>query len=173
MEAIIFAVVTTTSILATMYLFGMSQIGFLKKNWVQYRCNPIYMPMAGLVGQDVVKNFTQCTMKGFHDYTGFVMDPVMAEVSVITDSVSEIAVGMDEMRSMMGSVRGGFLGILGTVFGKIQNVMSQTQYIVIRMRTLMARIVGVLMSFIYVFYGGMETGSSVMNGPIGKTVEML
>jgi len=29
------------------------------------------------------------------------------------------------------------------------------------------------MSFVYVFYGGMETGSSVMNGPIGKTVEML
>jgi hypothetical protein len=173
MEAIIFAVVTTTSILATLYLFGMSQIGFLKKNWVQYRCNPIYMPMAGMVGQDVVANFTQCTMKGFQDYTGFVMDPVMAEVSVITDSVTEIADGMDEMRSMMGSVRGGFLGILGTVFGKIQNVMSQTQYIVIRMRTLMARIVGVLMSFVYVFYGGMETGSSVMNGPIGKTVQML
>jgi hypothetical protein len=37
----------------------------------------------------------------------------------------------------------------------------------------MARIVGVLMSFVYVFYGGMETGASVMNGPIGKTVEML
>lgn len=173
MDAIIFAVVTTTSILATLYLFGMSQVGFLKKNWVQYRCNPIYMPMAGMVGQDIVTNFTQCTMKSFQDYTGFIMDPVMAEVSVITDSVSEIADGMDEMRGMMGTVRGGFLGILGTVFGKIQNVMSQTQYIVIRMRTLMARIVGVLMSFVYVFYGGMETGSAVMNGPIGKTVQML
>jgi hypothetical protein len=101
------------------------------------------------------------------------MDPVMAELSVVTDGVSEIADGMDEMRTTMSSVRGGFLGILGTVFGKIQNLMSQTQYTIIRMRTLMARIIGVLMSFVYIFYGGMETGSSVMNGPIGKTVQML
>jgi hypothetical protein len=173
MEAIIFAVVTTGSIIAASYLFAMSQLSFLKKNWVQYRCNPIYMPMASLVGQDVVTNFTQCTIKGFHDYLGFIMDPVMAELSVVTDGVSEIADGMDEMRTTMSSVRGGFLGILGTVFGKIQNLMSQTQYTIIRMRTLMARIIGVLMSFVYIFYGGMETGSSVMNGPIGKTVQML
>jgi hypothetical protein len=173
MEYLIFAAATIVAIGASLYMFALSRVDFLKRNWVKYRCNPIYMPMAGMVGQDIVTNFTQCTMKSFHDYAGFVMDPVMAEVSVITDSVSEIADGMDEMRGMMGSVRGGFLGILGTVFGKIQNVMSQTQYIIIRMRTLMARIVGVLMSFIYVFYGGMETGASVMNGPIGKTVEML
>jgi hypothetical protein len=173
MQSIIFAVVTIGSIIATLYLFAMSQLSFLKKNWVQYRCNPIYMPMASLVGQDIVTNFTQCTVKGFQDYLGFVMDPLMAEFSVVTDSVTTIADGMDDMRTTMSSVRGGFIGILGTVFGKIQNVMSQTQYIVIRMRTLMARIVGVLMSFVYVFYGGMETGASVMNGPIGKTVQML
>lgn len=173
MEAAIFTVVTATSILATLYLFGMSQIDFLKKNWVQYRCNPIYMPMAGMVGANTIDNFYKCTAKGFHDYAGFVMDPVMSEVSVITDSITEISDNMGDMRSMMGDMRGGFLGIVGTVFGKIQNLMSQTQYIIIRMRTLMARIIGVMMSFVYVFYGGIETGSAVMNGPIGKTVEML
>jgi hypothetical protein len=112
-------------------------------------------------------------MKGFNDYAGFVMDPVMAEFSVVNDTLEEIGGAMHSMRSMFSGVRGGFLGIVGTVFGKIQNLMSQTQYIIIRMRTLMARIIGVMMSFVYVFYGGIETGSAVMNGPIGKTVEML
>jgi hypothetical protein len=173
MEVIIFSVVTIGSIIAALYLFGLSRLDFLKKNWVQYRCDPLYMPMAGFIGEDVVKNFTQCTMKGFNDYLGFVMDPVMYEIGIVTDGVSEIADSMNAMRGTMASVRGGFIGIIGTVYGKIQNTMSQTQYIVIRMRTLMARIVGVLMSFVYVFYGGMESGTSVMNGPIGKTVQML
>jgi len=170
---LIFAAVTLVAVIAHLYLLGSSQIDFLKKNWAEYRCNPMYMPLAGFAGQDVVKNFTQCTLKGFQDYAGFVMDPIMADLGTVTDSIEEIGDSMDSMRGMFADVRTGFTGILGTVFGKIHNVMSETQYIVIRMRTLMMRIMGVLMSFVYIFYGGMQTGQAVIDGPIGKTVKML
>jgi len=173
MDVLIVALATTVAILTSFYLFGLSQVKFLKKNWVQYRCNPIYMPMAGLVGDNIVSNFTKCTMKGFQDYAGYMMDPIMSEFGVVNETLSEIGGAMNSMRQMTSSVRGGFLGILGTVFGKIQNLVSQFQYIIIRMRTLLSRIVGVMLSFIYVFYTGMETGGSVMAGPIGQTVSFL
>jgi hypothetical protein len=51
--------------------------------------------------------------------------------------------------------------------------MSQTQYIVIRMRTLMSRIVAIMFSFVYIFYGGMQSGQSLVNGPVGKTMNFL
>ena len=57
MDAIIFATTTTVAICASLYLFALSRVDFLKRNWVKYRCNPIYMPVAGLVGQDVFTNF--------------------------------------------------------------------------------------------------------------------
>lgn len=173
MDLVIFIITTAVAVLTSLYLFGQSQVTWLKKNWVQYRCNPMYMPFAGLVGDSVVTNFTKCTMKGFHDYAGYMMDPIMGEFAVVNETVTEIGGAMSSMRSMMSGVRGGFLGILGTVFGKIQNLVSQFQYIIIRMRTLLSRIVGVMLSFIYVFYTGMDTGESVMNGPIGKTVSFL
>lgn len=170
---IIVLVATTVAIISSLYLFGLSQVDYLKKNWVEFRCNPIYMPMAGMVGDDVVSNFTKCTMKGFNDYAGFVMDPIMSEFSTVNDTIGEIGSTMQSMRSMMSGVRGGFLGIVGSVFGKIQNVMSQTQYIVIRMRTLMSRIVAIMFSFVYIFYGGMQSGQSLVNGPVGKTMNFL
>ena len=173
MDVLIVALATTVAILTSFYLFGISQVKFLKKNWVQYRCNPIYMPMAGFVGDNVFTNFTKCTMKGFQDYAGFMMDPIMGEFAVVNETLTEIGGAMNSMRQMTSSVRGGFLGIIGTVFGKIQNLVSQFQYIIIRMRTLLGRIVGVMLSFIYVFYTGMETGDSVMAGPIGQTVSFL
>jgi hypothetical protein len=74
---------------------------------------------------------------------------------------------------MMASTRGGFMGIIGSVFGKIQNTMSSIQYIIIRMRTLMSRIMGVMMSFMLIFYTGMQTGESVVNGPIIKVFSAL
>lgn len=167
------AVTTVVAVLTSVYLFALSRVQFLKKNWVEYRCNPLYMPMAGMVGDSVITNFTKCTMKGFQDYAGFVMDPLMGEFAVVNETLDEVGGAMNSMRSMMSGVRGGFLGIIGSVFGKIQNLMSQFQYIIIRMRTLLSRIVGVMLSFIYVFYTGMDTGESVMNGPIGETVSFL
>jgi len=38
---------------------------------------------------------------------------------------------------------------------------------------LMARVVGIMMSFIYIFYTGEKTGESVANGPIGQTISFL
>ena len=169
----IVALTTVVALGVTAYLFASSQVEHLKKNWPQYRCNPIYMPVAGLVGDSVVSNFTKCTMKGFHDYAGYMMDPIMGEFAIVNETIGEVGGALKDMRSMMSSTRSGFLGIVGSVFGKIQNTMSSIQYIIIRMRTLMSRIVGVMMSFMMIFYGGMETGQSVLNGPIYKVVSAL
>ncbi len=173
METAIFVVTTVVAVVASSYLFALSQLDHIKKNWVKYRCNPVYMPIAGMVGDDIFSNFTRCTMKGFHDYAGFMMDPLLQEFDTVTDSLGEIGGAMNDMRTMMASTRGGFMGIIGSVFGKLQNTMSSIQYIIIRMRTLMSRIVGVMMSFMLIFYTGMETGNSVMNGPIMKVFSAL
>ena len=173
MDIIIFAIATIVAIGASLYLYAGSQVASLKKNWAQYRCNPIYMPFAGMVGDDIMSNFTKCTMTGFQTYTGFIMDPILAEFGVVNSTLEEVSATMGSMRSMMSGVRGGFLGIIGSVFGKIQNVMSQTQYTIIRMRTLMSRIVGIMYSFVYIFYGGMQSGESLANGPVGRTMSVL
>lgn len=173
MESIIFATATVVAVGASLYLFALSRVDFLKRNWVEYRCNPIYMPIAGLVGQDVFQNFMKCTMKSFEDYAGFIMDPIMLEFDTVGSTVGEIGTAMNDMRGMVSSMRGGFMGLVGGVFGKIQNLMSSIQYTIIRMRTLLSRIMGIMMSFMYVFYTGMETGQSVMNGPIMGVVRAL
>ena len=173
MDLIIFVIITLVAFFAATYAFALTQVDHIKKNWVQYRCNPIYMPVAGMVGDDVLSNFTKCTMKGFHDYAGFVMDPIMGQFSLVNDTLSEIGGAMHSMRGMFSGVRGGFLGIVGSVFGKIHNLMAQTQYTVIRMRTVLSRIVGIMYSLVYVFYGGFQSGASLWNGPVGGTVRFL
>jgi hypothetical protein len=173
MDLPIFIIATLVAVGASLYGFALSQVSHIKKNWPKYRCNPIYMPIAGMVGDEVFGNFTRCTMKGFHDYAGYMMDPIMAEFSVVNETISEIGGAMNDMRGMVSDVRGGFMGIVGSVFGKLQNTMSSIQYIIIRMRTLLGRIIGVMMSFMMVFYTGMETGQSIVNGPIVKTMSAL
>jgi hypothetical protein len=173
MDILWFILATLTAIIASLYFYMVSNIKYLKDNWSSLRCNPAYMPFASYAGTDVLTNFANCAAKGFHDYAGFMMDPVMADMSTMTSGISEISSSMNEMRGMFSGVRGGFMMVFQSVFGKIANLMSSFQYLMIRIKTLIGRTVGVFASLIYVAYAGMETGVSVVGGPIGKTVNAL
>ena len=37
-----------------------SNVGDIKNNWPQYRCNPLVMPFAGYFGHDPAENFNEC-----------------------------------------------------------------------------------------------------------------
>jgi hypothetical protein len=73
MDTAIVVITTLVAVGASLYMFALNNIKDLKDNWAEYRCNPAYMPLAGMVGQDPFKNFNDCTMKSFQDYTGFVI----------------------------------------------------------------------------------------------------
>jgi hypothetical protein len=88
-------------------------------------------------------------------------------MSIVGDSLGSITTAMSDMRGMMGETRGGFMMVFQMVFGKIQNLMSSMQYLMIRIRTLMGRIVGVFASLIYAFYAGEQAAQAAWNGPIG------
>jgi len=170
---ILFAIATLAAIIGASTYFAMNQLKYVKDNWSELRCNPIYMPMAGSMGTDVFTNFNNCATKGFHDYAGIALDGISSEMSIVSDSLGAISGALTDMRSLFSSVRGGFGMVFQMVFGKISNLMSSMQYLMIRIRTLMGRIVGVFASLIYAFSAAEQAGESAWNGPIGEVVRVL
>jgi hypothetical protein len=168
-----FIVATIGTIVATSFYIGEMNKKWLKENWSTVRCNPLYMPLASYVGQDTYGNFTNCITSSFQTYAGLSMDGMNSQMSIVSDSLGSITGAMSDMRGMMGSTRGGFMMVFQMVFGKLANLMSSMQYLMIRIRTLMGRIVGVFASLIYAFYAGQQTGEAVWNGPIGETARIL
>jgi hypothetical protein len=170
---LLFIVITLGAVIASAIFYGSSRVKYLKDNWSELRCNPVYMPLASYVGVDPFDNFVKCTTKSFGDYAGMAMDPLHAQISLISDGFETITDALSDMRGLFSSVRGGFGMIFQMVFGKISNLMSSMQYLMIRIRTIMGRIVGVFASIIYAFYAGEQTGESVWNGPIGGAIRMF
>jgi hypothetical protein len=172
---ILFIAFTIAAILTGAAYFGENQAKYIKDHWSKLRCNPVYMIMPAVinVGTDVGTNFINCTTKSFHDFAGLSMDGMNSQMGVVGDSLGSITSAMSDMRGMMGSTRGGFMMVFQMVFGKIQNLMSSMQYLMIRIRTLMGRIVGVFASLIYAFYAGEQAAESAWNGPIGTVARVL
>ena len=172
---IVFIALTIAAILTAASYIGEGQAKYIRDNWSEMRCNPVYMVMPAVINleTDVATNFFSCITKSFNDYAGLSMDGMNSQMSLVGDSLGSITTAMSDMRGMMGETRGGFMMVFQMVFGKIQNLMSTMQYLMIRIRTLMGRIVGVFASLIYAFYAGEQSAESAWNGPIGKVVRIL
>jgi hypothetical protein len=170
---IILILSTLTAIILSLTYLGEAQVKYLKDHWSELRCNPFYMPMASIVGVDPMSNLLKCTNKSFGDFAGAAMDPLHGQMSIIGDSLSSVSGALSDMRGLFSNVRGGFGMVFQMVFGKIANLMSSMQYLMIRIQTLMGRIVGVFASLIYAFYTGLETGQSLQNGIPGRIVSAL
>lgn len=156
-----------------LYAYGMSRLQEIKDNWVTYRCNPIYMPMAGAVGSDIGKNFMFCTMQSVNKYAGFIMDPIYKNFAILTGIINNILDSMNSMRQLVTGASDGFLGIIRTTFGKIQNTFGTTIQMVNRVRTLMNRMISVFAVLMNIVSTGIYTGESVSNGPIGDAARFL
>jgi hypothetical protein len=60
---IVVIVATLASILGILVAHGMGNWEKIKDNWDEYRCNPMYIPVAGFIRPDVSTsdNFIHCT----------------------------------------------------------------------------------------------------------------
>ena len=97
---------------AAIYAYGVANLEDIKDNWVQYRCNPLYMPLADLVGSDIFTNFTNCTLQATHSYAGVVLDPIYKNFTILTDTVNLIMNSMNDMRAAITGASSGFLHII-------------------------------------------------------------
>lgn len=167
------SVVTIMAIVAGFYAYGVAHLNEIKQNWVQYRCNPIYMPLAGAVGSDVMSNFTHCTMQSVQTYAGFIMDPIFNAFKDLQEMVGYILNSMQFIRQKISGTTNAFLSIISSVFGKIQNTLGITAQLFGRMRTIINRIIAVFVVMVHVATTGVATGESINNGPVGKVGEFL
>jgi hypothetical protein len=176
MDLVSVLVVLVATLLASfgfLYAYGMAHLQEIKENWVSYRCNPIYMPMAGAVGSDIGKNFMFCTMQSVNKYAGFIMDPIYKNFAILTGIINSILDSINSLRQYVTGAADGFLGIIRNTFGKIQNTFGTTIQMVNRVRTLMNRMVGVFAVIMNIVSTGIYTGESVSNGPIGDAARFL
>jgi hypothetical protein len=176
MDLISVLVVLITTFLAfgaALYAYGLANLEDIKDNWVQYRCNPIYMPLADLVGSDIFTNFTNCTLQATQSYAGVALDPIYKNFTILTSTVNMIMNSMNDMRSAITGASSGFLSIIQSTFAKIQNTMSTSVQLFGHIRTIISRMVATMAIIMNIVNTGVQTGESIQNGPIGKAGEFF
>lgn len=134
--------------LAAVFIMGIlhanESLEKIRLHWNEYRCNPIYIPFAGVVRPDVgvQENFQYCINTFAHNIFKFIIDEFMSMFKEASSGLSDMSTSLPGFRSVMSRMRKVLFSFGAQTFGKIANSMSSMSYILIKLRDVMKRFVG-------------------------------
>lgn len=162
-------------IFISIYFFNIFSVGIedIKKNWPKYRCNPMVMPFASYFGHEPVSNFTQCiqTMQG--SYMSTLLQPTNYVIHLFDNVGGNLMNNVNTIRKKIESVVSNLQNIISSILGIFMNIILQFQQILIKLKDTMGKTMGTVVTMVHLIEGATMTGSSIMAGPIGKTLNFV
>lgn len=153
--------------------FIMLRLNDLEENWPKHRCNPMTMPFASYLGHDPIANFTFCVGNIQKDLMGFFLEPLQYVLSMVGNLGEWILARLNLLREFFNMFRKFLSTMVGDIYGMFVNVLIQVQSLVIKLKDTVMKLVGILMTFMYLIQGAMMTGQSINKGPIGETLRSI
>jgi hypothetical protein len=134
------------------YIYIQRHIDPIKNNWSQERCNPMVIPMAGLINAPpntskfdfTAENLNFCVENIIKDTTEYAIKPIQASHNMLLSLFSGLEESVNDTRKIFSSTRNSVGNISQTIMGKILNVVIPLQKMMLNIKTLMSKAHAVL-----------------------------
>ena len=150
-----------------MYYF--SALVDIKKNWAKYRCNPLYMPLS----DNVEKDFIYCVQNMQTSFMGYLLQPITYITSTLTTMGGQFSLSLDFANNLLSNIRTFFSSLVGSIFGVFLNLIIEFQRIIIGVKDMIGKLIGIMVAMMYILDGSLKTMNSAWNGPPGQMVQTL
>ena len=150
-------------------VFYYGQIAQIKANWPLYRCNPMYMYLA----DDIESNFVYCIQNMQTGFMGYLLQPLTYVTSSISNMLGGFMGQINSVRGMFDKIRNFMTSTIQSVFGVFLNLVIEFQKITISINDLIGKIIGTMVSLMYILSGSITTMNSTWNGPPGQMIRAL
>lgn len=149
-----------------MYLKSAADI---RKNWIKYRCNPSYWIFSTQLSED----FTYCVQTSQTNMMGYLLQPLQYMTSSLTTMGGNLGESINNLRLLFSSIRN-FVGeIIQNVFGVFLNLIIEFQKMVISIKDMVGKMIGIVTTIMYVLDGSLKTMNSTWSGPPGQMVKAI
>lgn len=161
----------------TSYYYVMSHITPVKRNWNNEKCNPVYIPFAGLILNDPDKsilevtsdNFNGCIQNTLVSIVGIAFEPLHYIMSIITETYHEIDSALNSVRSMFNNIRNSVKNVSEEVMGRTLNITAPVVQQTIAFKSIAGKTQGVFTGVLYTLFGTYETLRSFL----GSIIEII
>lgn len=162
-------------IFALLYFSAILTVGIkkIKDDWPKHRCSPTMMPFASYLGHDTMQNFTYCVGNIQKDMMGFFLQPIQYVLGMVAGMSAWILERIQFIRLFIDKIRGFIKVILGDVYGMMVNVLIQFQKLITKTKDTIMKLIGIVVTLVYLIMSAVKTGQSLNAGPIGQTLRTL
>ncbi len=141
----------------------------IRENWPIYRCNPPYW----VFSENISEDFTYCVQNTQMNMMGYLLQPLNFMVQSLTSIGGQFNESINNIRVMFSSIRSFVSEIIENVFGVFLNLIIQFQKIIISIRDMVGKMIGIVVTIMYVLDGSIKTMHSAWNGPSGQLVRAI
>ena len=124
-----------------LYAYVKANAEDIKTNWVQYRCNPIYMPFASMFGDNVFMNFQFCITSIASSFFGYALNPIYAMFGMFANMLNGILGQMNGMRAFVVGMQKFITSFFSDTIGRMSNTFATLMHLLSIVRDLSNRIV--------------------------------
>jgi hypothetical protein len=141
----------------------------IKENWPIYRCNPPYW----VFSENISEDFTYCVQNTQMNMMGYLLQPLNYMVSSLTSIGGAFGDAINNIRVMFSSIRTFVSDIIQNVFGVFLNMIVEFQKIIISIKDMVGKLIGIVVTIMYVLDGSIKTMNSAWSGPPGQLVRAI
>jgi hypothetical protein len=141
----------------------------IKENWPLYRCNPPYW----IFSENISEDFTYCVQNTQMNMMGYLLQPLNYMVTSLTSVGSGLSESINNVRVMFSSIRNFVSQIIQNVFGVFLNMIVEFQKIIISIKDMVGKMIGIVVTIMYVLDGSIKTMNSAWAGPPGQLVKSI
>jgi hypothetical protein len=141
----------------------------IKENWPKYRCNPPYW----IFSENISDDFTYCVQNTQMNMMGYLLQPINYMITSLTSVGGQFNEAINNIRIMFSSIRNFVSNIIESVFGVFLNMIVEFQKIIISIKDMVGKMIGIVVTIMYVLDGSVKTMNSAWSGPPGQLVKAI
>ena len=145
----------------------------IKKDWPKYRCNPVVIPFAKFFGKDPIKNFESCIQNIQNVHMESILDPVYHSFNSLSKVGGEITNSVVGFSGVINILKSNLGSVSSLAVDIVINIIIELQSIVIKVKDMINKLIGIFITFIYLIAGTQSTALTVWNGLPGWILKKL
>jgi hypothetical protein len=174
---ILFIIITSILILFIGGCYAMININAVREDWVNQRCKPYVIPIAGLINRPpgvsikdfTEQNFNYCSQTILKGMTSATVEPITYTTKLMSGALNGMENAMNDVRPMFNKSRDFFKNLTEDVMGRVINITVPLQQIVITFKDFISKVMGTMATGLFTALGSYLTLKSVF-GVIAKVI---
>jgi hypothetical protein len=167
-----FLIVTIFSLIQLSITLSIG-LSHLKNNWNKYRCNPLVIPLAGMVEEDPIETFKECTKEIQWDFMKTILKPIYNSFTYFLDSGNLFVGILESLKTGLNVQHGSTLDMMNDLGVRFNILLTELSIAFITVSDMFGKVSSMVTVIFYLITTSVRLGEALNNDLPGTIIKFL